>query len=50
MLTGFIGFASFLFLQAKLLPHFPIAITFVIGFIVNILLNLLMRSVVKRFL
>jgi len=50
MLTGFIGFASFLFLQAKLLPHFPISTTFAIGFVVNILLNLLMRSVVKRYL
>lgn len=50
ILTGFIGFASFLFLQAKLLPYFPIAITFVIGFVVNILLNLLMRAAVKRYL
>lgn len=50
MLTGFIGFASFLFLQAKLLPHFPIAIAFLIGFAVNIMLNLMMRVVVKRYL
>jgi len=50
MLTGFIGFATFLFLQAKLLPHFPNATTFAVGFVVNILLNLLMRSVVKRYL
>lgn len=49
MLTGFIGFATFLFLQAKLLPYFPIATAFAIGFVVNILLNLLMRLVVKRF-
>lgn len=50
MLTGFIGFASFLYLQAKLLPHFPIGVTFLIGFVVNILLNLGMRIVVKRYL
>lgn len=48
MLTGFIGFASFLYLQAKLLPYFPIATTFLIGFIINILFNLLMRSLAKR--
>ncbi|WP_041693595.1 hypothetical protein [Emticicia oligotrophica] len=50
MLTGFIGFAAFLFLQAKLLPNFSIALAFLIGFIVNIILNLLMRAFVKRFL
>lgn len=49
MLTGFIGFASFLYLQAQLLPHFSIAMAFAIGFIVNILLNLLMQYLVKRF-
>lgn len=49
MLTGFIGFASFLYLQAQLLPYFSIAIAFTIGFVVNILLNLLMRFLVKRF-
>lgn len=49
MLTGFIGFASFLYLQAQFLPHFPIAAAFAIGFVVNILLNLLMRYLVKRF-
>jgi hypothetical protein len=49
MLTGFIGFASFLYLQAILLPIYPIAIAFGLGFLVNILLNLLMRFLVKRF-
>lgn len=49
ILTGLIGFASFLYLQAQLLPHFSIAGAFAIGFVVNILLNLLMRSLVKRF-
>ncbi|WP_229235552.1 MULTISPECIES: hypothetical protein [Emticicia] len=49
ILTGFIGFASFLYLQAQLLPHFSIAMAFAIGFIVNILLNLLMQYLVKRF-
>ncbi len=49
ILTGFIGFASFLYLQAQLLPHFSIAMAFAIGFIVNILLNLLMQYLVKKF-
>lgn len=49
ILTGFIGFATFLFLQAKLLPHYPIAIAFTIGFVANIVLNLAMRSLAKRF-
>jgi hypothetical protein len=48
MLTGFIGFASFLYLQAILLPHYPIAVSFAIGFLVNVLLNLLMRFLVKK--
>lgn len=48
MLTGFIGFASFLYLQAILLPIYSIPVSFVIGFLVNILLNLLMRYLVKR--
>jgi hypothetical protein len=49
MLSGFIGFASFLYLQAMLLPHYPIAVSFAIGFLINILLNLLMRFLVKKF-
>ncbi len=49
MLTGFIGFATFLFLQAKLLPHLPIATAFAIGFIANLILNLAMRYLVKKF-
>jgi hypothetical protein len=49
MLVGYIGFATFLFLQAILLPHYPIAVSFAVGFLVNILLNLLMRFLVKKF-
>ncbi len=49
MLVGYVGFASFLYLQAILLPHYSIAVSFAIGFFVNILLNLLMRYLVKRF-
>ncbi len=49
ILTGLIGFATFLFLQAKFLPNFPIAIAFAIAIVVNILLNLLMRVMVSRF-
>lgn len=50
MLTGFIGFATFLFLQALLLPIYSITISFAIGFIVNVLLNLLMRYLVKKYI
>ncbi len=49
ILTGFIGFASFLYLQAQLLPHFSIAMAFMIGFVTNIIINLLMQFLVKRF-
>ncbi len=49
MLIGYVGFATFLFLQAIFLPHYSIFVSFFIGFIVNILLNLLMRFLVKRF-
>ena len=48
MLAGYIGFATFLFLQAILLPHFPIAVSFAVGFLVNVLLNLLMRFLVQK--
>lgn len=50
MLTGFIGFATFLFLQALLLPIYTIPVSFAIGFLVNIVLNLLMRYLVQRLL
>lgn len=49
MLTGFIGFAAFLFLQAILLPIYPIWISFAIGLTVNVLFNLLMRFLVRKF-
>jgi hypothetical protein len=48
MLTGFIGFATFLFLQALLLPIYTIPVSFAIGFIINIILNLLIRYLVQR--
>lgn len=50
MLTGFIGFATFLFLQAKLLPHFPIAISFAIGLVINLLVNISMQYLGKKVL
>lgn len=49
MLVGYVGFASFLYLQAILLPHYSIAVSFAIGLLVNVLLNLLMRYLVQRF-
>jgi hypothetical protein len=48
MLTGFIGFALFLYLQAILLPIFSIPISFAIGFLVNIVMNISMRYLIKR--
>jgi hypothetical protein len=48
LLSGIIGFSSFLFLQAILLPIYPIVISFAIGLIVNLLLNFLMQYLVKR--
>ena len=50
MLTGFIGFASFLYLQAILLPHYSMVVSFGIGFLVNVFLNLFMRFLVKKFI
>lgn len=48
MLSGFAGFATFLYLQAQLLPQFSIPVSFSIGLIVNVIINLLMRYFVKR--
>lgn len=49
ILTGIIGFASFLYLQAIMLPDYPIAVSFAVGFLINVLLNLLMRFLVNKF-
>ncbi|MCU0325221.1 MAG: hypothetical protein MUF45_08205 [Spirosomaceae bacterium] len=48
MLSGFAGFASFLYIQALLLPHFSIPIAFLIGLIVNVIINLMMRYFVTK--
>lgn len=50
MLVGYIGFATFLYLQAILLPHYSIGVSFAIGFLTNVLLNLMMRYLVKTYL
>lgn len=41
LVMGLFGFSTFLFMQAFLLPHFPIAISFGVALLVNALINLL---------
>lgn len=40
LVMGLLGFTTFLFLQAFLLPEFSIALSFGIAFVVNVLINL----------
>jgi hypothetical protein len=48
MMSGFIGFATFLFLQAIFLPIYSIPISFGIGFVANLIVNLCMQYLVRK--
>lgn len=45
LVTGLLGFTTFLFLQAFLLPRFSIALSFGLAFVVNALINLIASRV-----
>jgi hypothetical protein len=47
-MTGFIGFGTYLFLQAKFLPIYSVGESVIFALIINIVLNLLMRSLVEK--
>jgi hypothetical protein len=47
-ITGFIGFGTYLFLQAKFLPIYSVGGSVLFALIINIVLNLLMRHLVEK--
>ncbi len=47
-MTGFIGFGTYLFLQAKFLPIYSVIASILLALSLNIVLNLLMRNLVEK--
>jgi hypothetical protein len=47
-MTGFVGFGTYLYLQAKFLPIFTVLTSIILAIAINILLNIMMRSLVEK--